>query len=156
LGIADHSRNAGYAGGLSRDDILRQQEEIDAWNEINGAKLWVFKGIEADILADGRLDYEDEPDIRESFDFVIGSIHSSFQLRPDVMTARLIRALQHPALTFLGHPTGRLLLSRAGYQFDVDAVLATAAENGVAVEINADPHRLDLDWRYWRRAREMG
>ncbi len=156
LGIADHSKNAGYAGGLSRDDIFRQQEEIDRWNETHGSKLWLFKGIEADILTDGRLDYEDEPDVLESFDFVIGSVHSSFNLPPDAMTARLIRAMQHPALTFLGHATGRLLLSRAGYRIDVEAVMAAAVERGVGIEINADPHRLDLDWRYWRRGKQLG
>jgi DNA polymerase (family 10) len=156
LGIADHSKNAGYAGGLNRDQIFRQQEEIDEWNAAHGSKLWVFKGIEADILTDGRLDYEDEPDVLESFDFVVGSVHSSFGLGIEAMTARLIRAMQNPALTFLGHATGRLLLSRAGYKIDVDTVFAAAREFGAAVEINADPHRLDLGWEYWRRGKELG
>lgn len=156
LGIADHSKNAGYAGGLNRDQIARQHEEIDEWNGRHGAKVWVFKGIEADILTDGRLDYEDEPDVLESFDFVVGSVHSSFGLNSDVMTARLIRAMQNPALTFLGHATGRLLLTRAGYRIDVETVFAAAREFGVAVEINADPHRLDLGWEHWRRGKELG
>ena len=156
LGIADHSKNAGYAGGLNRDQIFRQQEEIDEWNAAHGGKLWVFKGIEADILTDGRLDYEDEPDVLESFDFVVGSVHSSFGLGIEAMTARLIRAMQNPALTFLGHATGRLLLSRAGYKIDVDTVFAAAREFGAAVEINADPHRLDLGWEHWRRGKELG
>ncbi len=156
LGIADHSKNAGYAGGLNRDQIAQQHDEIDAWNEANGGKVWVFKGIEADILTDGRLDYEDEPDVLASFDFVVGSVHSSFGLPIETMTARLIRAMQNPALTFLGHATGRLLLSRAGYKIDIEMVFAAAREFGVAVEINADPHRLDLGWEYWRRGKELG
>jgi DNA polymerase (family X) len=156
LGIADHSKNAGYAGGLSADQIARQQDEIDEWNAANGNKLWVFKGIEADILTDGRLDYEDEPTVLESFDFVVGSVHSSFNLPVDTMTARLVRAMQNPALTFLGHATGRLLLSRAGYRIDVETVMAAAVQLGVAIEINSDPHRLDLDWRYWRRGKQLG
>jgi DNA polymerase (family X) len=156
LGIADHSKNASYAGGLVRADVERQHEEIDAWNAEHGAKVWVFKGIEADILSDGRLDYEDEEGLLETFDFVIGSIHSAFQQPEAAQTARLIRAMQNPNLTFVGHMTGRLLLSRAGYRVDVDAVLDAAAELGVAVEINADPHRLDLDWRHWPGAKRRG
>jgi DNA polymerase (family 10) len=156
LGIADHSKNAGYAGGLSAEQIARQHDEIDEWNQAHGNKLCLFKGIEADILTDGRLDYEDEPTVLESFDFVVGSVHSSFNLPIDAMTARLIRAMQNPALTFLGHATGRLLLSRAGYRIDVEAVMAAALELGVAIEINSDPHRLDLDWRHWRRGKQLG
>jgi DNA polymerase (family 10) len=116
----------------------------------------VFKGIEADILSDGRVDYEDEEGLLETFDFVVGSIHSAFQQGEAAQTARLIRAMQNPHLTFVGHMTGRLLLSRAGYRVDVDAVLDAAAESGVAVEINADPHRLDLDWRHWPGAKRRG
>jgi DNA polymerase (family 10) len=156
LGIADHSKYAGYAGGLSADEIAKQHDEIDAWNEANGKKLWVFKGIEADILPDGRLDYEDEPDVLASFDYTVGSVHSSFNLPEPAMTARLIRAMQNPALTFLGHATGRLLLSRAGYKIDVEQVFAAAHELGVAIEINADPYRLDLSWQYWRRGKQVG
>jgi DNA polymerase (family 10) len=156
LGIADHSKFASYAGGLSRADIERQHDEIDAWNAEHGSKLWLFKGIEADILSDGTVDYEDEPGLLETFDFVIGSIHSSFGLSQTAQTARLIRAMQNPNLTFLGHLTGRLLLSRAGYRLDVEAVLEVAAISGVAIEINADPHRLDLDWRHWRGAKLRG
>ena len=156
LGIADHSKNAGYAGGLTSDQIKQQHEEIDEWNAEHGSKLWLFKGIEADILSDGRVDYEDEPGVLESFDYVVGSVHSSFNLPIDAMTARLIRAMQNPALTFLGHATGRLLLSRAGYRIDVEAVMAAALELGVAIEINSDPHRLDLDWRHWHRGKQLG
>lgn len=156
IGIADHSKFASYAGGLSRAEVERQHAEIDEWNADHGGKVWVFKGIEADILNDGRLDYEDEEGLLETFDFVVGSIHSSFGLPQAAQTARLIRAMQNPALTFLGHMTGRLLLARAGYQVDIDAVLAAAAALGASVEINADPHRLDLDWRYWHGAKQRG
>jgi DNA polymerase (family 10) len=156
IGIADHSKNASYAGGLVRVDVERQHIEIDKWNAQYGSKVWVFKGIEADILTDGRLDYEDEDDLLASFDFVVGSIHSSFGLPQAQQTARLIRAMQNPALTFLGHMTGRLLLSRSGYRVDIDAILDAAAELGAAVEINSDPYRLDLDWRYWHGAQKRG
>ena len=156
LGIADHSKNASYAGGLVRADVERQHAEIDEWNAQHGSKVWLFKGIEADILNDGRLDYEDEEGLLETFDYVIGSIHSSFALAPAVQTQRLIRAMQNPALTFLGHMTGRLLLSRAGYRPEVPEVLKAAAELGAGVEINSDPHRLDLDWRYWREGKRLG
>jgi DNA polymerase (family 10) len=156
LGIADHSKNASYAGGLQRADVERQHAEIDEWNARHGSKVWVFKGIEADILNDGRLDYEDEDGLLETFDYVVGSIHSSFALPQAAQTARLIRAIQNPNLTFVGHMTGRLLLSRKGYGVDVDAVLQAAADAGVAVEINADPHRLDLDWRHWPVGKRLG
>jgi DNA polymerase (family X) len=156
IGIADHSKNASYAGGLQRADVERQHAEIDEWNAQHGAKLWIFKGIEADILSDGRVDYEDEDGLLESFDYVIGSIHSAFALPQAAQTARLIRAIQNPNLTFVGHMTGRLLLSRKGYGVDVDAVLQAAADADVAVEINSDPHRLDLDWRHWPVGKRLG
>jgi DNA polymerase (family 10) len=114
----------------------------------------VLKGIECDILADGQLDYDDAT--LAGFDFVIGSIHSRFSLGEAEMTSRVLRALDHPTLTILGHPTGRLLLSRNPYPMDLEQVFARAAANGVALEINGDPHRLDLDWRLVRRAREHG
>jgi DNA polymerase (family 10) len=114
----------------------------------------VLKGVEADILADGSLDYS--PEVRRTFDFVIGSIHSRLGMDEAEMTARMLKAMDDPCLAVLGHPTGRLLLSRDPYPFDVERVLETAAARGVAVEVNADPHRLDLDWRQVRRARELG
>lgn len=157
LGLADHSQAAAYAGGLSPDAVARQHEEIDAWNAEHGAEIWLFKGVEADILADGRLDYADlEEDVLGRFDYVVGSIHSSFGLSEAEQTARVLRAMENPHLTFLGHPTGRLLLSREGYRIDLDAVIEAAAERGVGIEINANPRRLDMDWRLWRRAREKG
>ena len=153
IGISDHSESAFYAGGLKRDKLQRQHEEIDELN----ARLKPFrvlKGIEADILADGRVDYDAQ--ILEMFDYVIGSIHSRFSMEGDAMTKRVLTAMDDPHLTILAHPTGRLLLSREPYALDVEAVLEKAVEVGVAVELNADPHRLDLDWRYCRQAKEMG
>jgi DNA polymerase (family 10) len=114
----------------------------------------VLKGVEADILADGRLDYDEE--LLGRFDYVIASIHSRFKMDAPAMTNRVLRAMDDTHMTILAHPTGRLLLSRDAYAIDVDAVLEKAAETGVAVEVNADPKRLDLDWRYLKRARELG
>ncbi len=153
VGLTDHSRAAAYAGGLSVDDLHRQWAEIDAVNAALGA-VRVLKGIESDILADGQLDYADAT--LAGFEFVMGSIHSRFAMSEAEMTARVLRALDSPYLTILGHPTGRLLLSREAYPLDLEQVFAKAAANGVAIEINADPHRLDLDWRVLRRARELG
>lgn len=156
LGIADHSRNAGYAGGLSPAQIRRQHREIDAWNQRRAGELRLFRGIEADILADGRLDYSGDDGVLESFDYVIGSVHSLFRMERSAMTARMSRAVSDPRLTMLGHARGRLLLIRDGYDVDIDAVIESAAAAGAAIEINADPHRLDLSWQHWPLARERG
>lgn len=153
VGVTDHSQSAAYAGGLRADDVARQHAEIDAVNrDRKGAR--VLKGVEADILADGALDYG--PQVLDRFDFVIGSIHSRFGMGEAEMTARVLRAMDDPHLTILGHPTGRLLLQREPYAIDLERVLAKAVARGIAVEVNADPHRLDLDWRMVRRARELG
>jgi DNA polymerase (family 10) len=152
IGISDHSESAFYAGGLKRDRLLQQLEEIDRLNaEMKGFRI--LKGIEADILADGRLDYDAA--ILDTFDYVIGSIHSRFSMDGDAMTRRVLAAMDDPHLTILAHPTGRLLLTREPYGIDIEAVLEKAAQAGVAVELNADPHRLDLDWRYCRQAKEL-
>ena len=153
MGITDHSKAAAYAGGLSVADLQRQADEIDAFNA-TGPGIRVLKGIEADILADGVLDYEDP--VLARLDFVIGSVHSRFSQSRAEMTARVLAAMDNPHLAILGHPTGRLLLSRDPYQVDMDAVIAKAIARGVAIEINADPHRLDLDWRLLREARDAG
>ena len=153
IGITDHSESAFYAGGLKRDKVERQHEEIDRLNAaMSGFRI--LKGIEADILADGRLDYDAET--LDRFDYVVGSIHSRFSMDGDAMTTRVLAAMDDPHLTILAHPTGRLLLSREPYAINVEAVLEKAADVGVAVELNADPHRLDLDWRYCRQAKELG
>ena len=153
LGITDHSQSAFYANGMSRERLLAQLEEID---EVNTTltDFRVLKGVEADILADGRIDYDD--DILDRLDFVVASIHSRFAMDREGMTARLLRALDDPRVTILGHPTGRLLLSRQPYPMDLDAVLEKAVALGVAVELNADPKRLDLDWRHLKRAKQLG
>ncbi|HEY4320563.1 MAG TPA: DNA polymerase/3'-5' exonuclease PolX [Gemmatimonadales bacterium] len=153
VGITDHSRAAAYAGGMSTDDIQRQWDEIDAVN-LTLTDFKVLKGIESDILVDGALDYPDP--ILAGFDFIIGSIHSRFNLSRGEMTERICRAMTSPYLTILGHPTGRLLLSREAYPLDMDQVFRAAGEHHVAIEINADPHRLDLDWRVLADARRSG
>jgi len=153
LGITDHSSAAAYAGGLRVEDLPRQWAEVDAVNaRVDGIR--VLKGIEVDILPDGRLDYGD--DILAGFDFVIASVHNHLAMSEAEMTARLLRAMESPWPTIIGHPTGRMLLSRNGYPLDLDAVFRAAAERGVAMEINADPHRLDLDWRVLGQARAAG
>ena len=154
IGITDHSAAAFYASGLSREQVTAQHREIDALNAAATDGFRILKGIEADILADGSLDYDDE--LRARFDFIVGSIHSRFAMDRDAMTARVLRALDDPHLTVLGHPTGRLLLSREPYAMDLDAVLEKAAAKGIAIELNADPHRLDLDWRFIPRALALG
>ncbi|HEX8242921.1 MAG TPA: helix-hairpin-helix domain-containing protein [Longimicrobium sp.] len=158
LGIADHSQSAGYAGGLSPRRIADQWADIDGWNLAHGGRgkkrVRLFKGVESDILPDGRLDYAD--DVLAGFDYVVGSVHSAFNLGARAMTERLVRAVSNPRLTILGHATGRLLLRRNGYEVDVRAVIDAAAEHGVCVEINADPARLDVDWRNARYAAERG
>lgn len=153
LGISDHSQAAFYAGGLSPERVRAQHDEIDELNA-HWSDFRLLKGIEADILADGRLDYDD--DILASFDYVIGSIHSRFSMDGPAMTQRVLAALDDPRLSILAHPTGRLLLSREAYALDLEVVCAKAAERGVAIELNCDPARMDLDWRLVRRARELG
>ncbi|MFL5582361.1 MAG: DNA polymerase/3'-5' exonuclease PolX [Gemmatimonadaceae bacterium] len=156
VGISDHSESAFYAGGLKPDAVLRQHDEIDEVNATFGAAagVRVLKGVEADILADGRIDYD--PSLLDRFDYVIGSVHSRFSMGGAEMTARVLRALDDPHLTILGHPTGRLLLTREPYELDLEAVIDKAAAAGVAVELNADPHRLDVDWRLLHRAKARG
>ncbi len=153
VGITDHSQAAFYAGGLAPEKLIAQHEEIDALNA-TFTDVRILKGIEADILADGALDYS--ATVLDRFDFVVGSIHSRFSMDRATMTARVLRALDDPHLTILGHPTGRLLLSREPYAIDMDAVLEKAGALGVAIELNADPKRLDLDWRLIPRALELG
>ena len=153
MGIADHSQTAAYAGGLRVAEVQRQWEEIDRLNEAL-APFRIFKGIESDILGDGSLDYDD--DLLAQFDFVVVSVHSQFNLSRDAMTARIVRAIEHPAATIVGHPTGRLLLRREGYSVDTEQIIEAAARCGIAIEINANPARLDLDWRHVKKARDHG
>ncbi len=153
LGIADHSQSLTVANGLTPARVKQQQDEMDALNaKLKGIHL--FKGIECDILADGALDYEDN--VLESFDYVVASVHSLFNQPIEEMTRRIIRALEHPRVTMLGHATGRLILRRDAYKVDLEAVLQAAARLGKMVEINANPHRLDLDWIHCKRAKALG
>jgi len=153
LGMCDHSKSAFYANGLNEQRIYAQHQEIDALN-IKLAPFKIFKGIESDILNDGSLDYSDE--ILKTFDFVVASVHSNLRMDEEKATARLIRAIENPYTTILGHPTGRLLLSRKGYPIDYAKVIDACAANNVVIEINANPLRLDLDWRWHRYALEKG
>jgi DNA polymerase (family 10) len=153
VGLTDHSQAAAYAGGLSPDDLQRQADEVDRLNaRLTGIRI--LKGIEADILQDGAIDYDDA--VLARLDFVIASIHSRFGMAREEMTARICRAMENPRLTILGHLTGRLLLSREAYQLDQDRIFEEAGKRGVAIEINADPQRLDLDWRVIPAARKAG
>ncbi|MDB5131289.1 MAG: polymerase/3-5 exonuclease PolX [Mucilaginibacter sp.] len=153
LGMCDHSKSAFYAKGLSIERVLQQQEEIDHLNKkLNG--FHIFKGIESDILFDGSLDYPDE--ILQRFDFIVASVHSILKMDKEKATSRLIRAVENPYTTILGHPTGRLLLSRDGYPIDHKKVIDACAANNVVIEINANPFRLDLDWRWHQYALDKG
>ena len=154
LGVTEHSQTAHYARGLTVEQVLTQQSEIQQVNQRCGSQFWVFKGIESDILADGSLDYSE--DVLRSFDLVIASVHSRFRMDRHEQTQRILKAIANPYTTILGHPTGRLLLNRAGYELDMDAILTACALHGVAVEINANPWRLDLDWRWCERAVQLG
>ncbi|MEX0692318.1 MAG: DNA polymerase/3'-5' exonuclease PolX [Gemmatimonadales bacterium] len=153
IGLTDHSEAALESGGLRGADIGRQHAEIDAVNR-QCSDVHMLKGVEADILEDGTVDYTDEE--RRSFDFVIASIHTRFGQDERTMTDRVIRAMDDPTVAILGHPTGRLLLARDPFPLNLDRVFRAAAERGVAIEINADPQRLDLDWRHVREAAAMG
>jgi DNA polymerase (family 10) len=153
LGITDHSQSAFYANGLKEDRIRDQWAEIDALNA-ELAPFRIFKGIESDILNDGRLDYPD--DLLAGFDFIIASVHSNLRMDEEKATRRLITAIEHPRTSILGHPTGRLLLSREGYPVDHHKVIDACAANGVAIELNANPYRLDLDWTWIPYARDKG
>ena len=158
FGICDHSQSLKVAGGMSAETAARQHHEIRALNEAfandDGPPFTVFFGVESDILADGSLDYPDE--VLETFDFVVASVHVRFNMTEAEATDRIVKAVSHPATSILGHPTGRLILKRQGYPLNHDAVLQACAEFNVAVELNANPYRLDLDWRWIERARELG
>lgn len=154
LGLTDHSQTASYAGGLKPAEVAAQQRAIDRLNKKLGSSFHVFKGIESDILGDGALDYPDE--ILSSFDLIVASIHSKFKLSVREQTQRLLKAIANPHTTVLGHVTGRQLLRRPGYEVDMDAILRACAEHGVAIEINAHPWRLDMDWRWCAKGLALG
>jgi DNA polymerase (family 10) len=154
LGIADHSKSSVQARGLTEERLAAQIEAIAKLNASGKFKCHVFSGTECDILPDGRLDFSD--DVRASLDYVVVSVHSSFRQEREVMTKRIIKAIESPHVTMLGHLTGRLLLEREGYDVDVEKVIDAAVANQVIIELNASPWRLDLDWRHWRKAAERG
>lgn len=153
LGMCDHSQSAFYAEGLKPDRVLEQHAEIDALNK-KMAPFKIFKGIESDILNDGNLDYTE--DVLKSFDFIVASVHSNLKMTEEKATARLLKAIENPYTTILGHPTGRLLLSRPGYPIDHKKVIDACAANGVIIELNAHPYRLDIDWRWIPYCLEKG
>ncbi len=153
IGISDHSQSAFYAGGLKADDLARQREEILILRE-KYPEIAILGGVESDIRIDGSLDYPD--DVLEKLDFVIASVHSGLKLERSRMTERLIRAVLNPHVTILGHPTNRLLLGRDSSPLDIEQVFKAALENDVILELNANPARLDLDWRHLKMVREMG
>ncbi len=149
IGISDHSKSAFYANGLSESKIIEQHKEIDELNDkIRDFKI--LKGIESDILPDGELDYSE--DVLKSFDFVIASVHSVFGMSGEEMTERIIKAMRTGYVDILGHPTGRLLLSREAYNVDMKRIIDEASNNNVIIELNANPYRLDIDWREIRNA----
>jgi DNA polymerase (family 10) len=153
LGIADHSKSSFQAHGLSAEQLLDQGREIRALNEtFDGFR--VFAGVECDILKDGSLDFPDE--VLAQLDYVVASVHNVFNLSEAEMTKRIIRAMQNPHVTMLGHLSGRLLLSRDGYQVNIPAVIDAAAATGTIIEMNANPKRLDMDWRWWPLAKQKG
>lgn len=149
--ISDHSKSAFYANGLQADRIMAQHKEIDALNK-KLAPFVIFKSIESDILNDGSLDYPDE--VLECFDIVIASVHSNLKMTEEKAMMRLLNAINNPYTSILGHPTGRLLLSRKGYPVNFDTIIEACAENNVVIELNAHPRRLDMDWRYIQKAVE--
>ena len=153
IGICDHSKAAAYANGLNEDRVRLQWDEIDRVNDAV-EDIRVLKGIEVDILSDGGLDFDDE--FLSEFDLVVASVHSKFSMTEQEATDRLVRAVQNPHVDILGHPSGRLLLSREGYPLNMKAVIDAAAEARTAIEINANPARLELDWRFLSYAREKG
>lgn len=151
--VCDHSQSAFYASGLKADKIMEQQKEIDALN-LELAPFRIFKGIESDILNDGSLDYPEE--ILKTFDLIVASVHSNLKMDKEKATNRLIKAIENPYTTILGHMSGRLLLSREGYPLDHKKVIDACSANGVVIELNAHPHRLDIDWKWIPYCMEKG
>ncbi len=153
LGIADHSKVMTIANGLSEERLLQQIEEIAKLNK-SFTNFRLFAGNEVDILKDGSLDYEDE--LLDKLDYTVASVHSSFSMTEKDMTQRICKAMENEHVTMLGHATGRLLLQRDGYSIDHSTIIDCAAETNTIIELNANPWRLDMDWRWWKRARDKG
>jgi len=153
LGICDHSQTAVYADGLKVETVLLQQQEIEKLNK-QLFPFKIFKGIESDILGNGNLDYEE--DILKTFDFIVASVHANLKMDEEKANSRLIKAIENPYTTILGHPTGRLLLGRPGYPIDHKKIIDACAANKVVIELNAHPYRLDIDWRWIPYCLEKG
>jgi len=154
LGIADHSKSSFQARGLDEDRLLAQIESIRTWNRSRGDELHIFAGSEVDILKDGSLDFSD--DILARLDYCVASVHAAFTLDEDTMTRRIIRAMENEHVTMLGHLTGRLLLRRDAYAVNHDKIIDCAAATHTVIELNCSPQRLDMDWRWWKKARDLG
>ena len=154
LGISDHSISSVQAHGLTAERLLQQVEQIRELNKKYAPDFKIFTGVECDILRDGTLDYPDE--VLSKLDYVVASVHASFSLSESEMTQRIVRAMENPHVTMLGHVSGRLLLSREAYQIDVHKIIDAAAATGTIIELNANPYRLDLDWRWWPLAKSRG
>ena len=155
LGIADHSKSERQANGLDEKRVRQQAEEIKKLNaKFAKDGFRIFFGTECDILSDGSLDFDDKT--LALFDYVVASVHQGFNMDANKMTKRICKALAHPRVTMLGHPTGRLLLEREPYAVNMPEVIATAAKHKKIIEINAHPYRLDMDWRLWKHAKELG
>ncbi|MBC2605717.1 DNA polymerase/3'-5' exonuclease PolX [Pelagicoccus albus] len=153
-GVADHSKASFQANGLDSDRVMGLIDAVEEINKSGKFSTHVFSGIECDILGDGALDLDEETLM--ALDYVVASVHISMTQLEDEMTKRLIRAIENPATTMLGHLTGRILLKREGYKLNVSKVVDAAIANGVIIELNANPRRLDMDWRFWRQASEKG
>ena len=154
LGISDHSKSSVQANGLSDEELLLQVKEIKDFNDRNNNELTIFSGVECDILKDGSLDYNES--VLSQLDYCIASVHSSFSLTENEMTQRVIKAIESPHVTMIGHLTGRLLLLRKPYDINVSKIIDACAKNNTIIEINANPRRLDMDWRWWKKAKDKG
>ncbi|MEC7222753.1 MAG: DNA polymerase/3'-5' exonuclease PolX [Verrucomicrobiota bacterium] len=154
LGISDHSKSSVQANGLSDEELLQQVKEIKDFNDRNNNELTIFSGVECDILKDGSLDYNES--VLSQLDYCIASVHSSFSLTENEMTQRVIKAIESPNVTMIGHLTGRLLLLRKPYDINVSKIIDACAKNNTIIEINANPRRLDMDWRWWKKAKDKG
>ncbi|MBS0660205.1 MAG: DNA polymerase/3'-5' exonuclease PolX [Verrucomicrobia bacterium] len=154
LGIADHSKSSVIANGLNEQRLEAQLKEIDALNAEYRGQFRIFAGTECDIHKDGTLDFDDS--LLAQLDYVVASVHVNFTLSEAEQTARIVRALENPHVTMLGHVTGRLLLQRSAYEVNIPAIIDAAARTGTIIELNANPRRLDLDWRWWKNARDKG
>ena len=154
FGISDHSKSSFQAGGMQEEQLFAQIEQIKKLNKSKKFKIHVFAGLECDILTDGEMDFPDS--VLKKLDYVVASVHRSFKMEEPKMTARIIKAVENPYVTILGHISGRLLLRRDPYAVNIPKVIDACIANNKIIEINSSPYRLDMDWRFWHRAAEKG